>query len=100
MQSSSVILVAYVDDIIITRSYYLGIDECKSYLSQYYRTKDLGKLISFWVLKCRVKGGNLSFTKEVHRWLSRRDWICKVLKPLDTPMGCNEIFGKKWLVVW
>ena len=45
--SGIILLVVYVDDIVITRSYSKGISSLKSFLQSQFHTKDLGMLRNF-----------------------------------------------------
>ena len=52
----SVILVAYVDDILLTGSDSVALTETKEYLKRYFVTKDMGKPRYFLGLKFLIKG--------------------------------------------
>ncbi|KAK4386771.1 Retrovirus-related Pol polyprotein from transposon RE2 [Sesamum angolense] len=81
--SGMVVLAVYVDDILITGSDIVGIEEAKTYLQKHFLTKDLG--VFFGIEIAHSKHG-IS--------LSHRKYACDLLqeagllgtKPVDTPM--------------
>ncbi|KAL0391129.1 UNVERIFIED_CONTAM: Retrovirus-related Pol polyprotein from transposon RE1 [Sesamum calycinum] len=87
-----VVLAVYVDDILITGSDIVGIEEARTYLQKHFVTKDLGRpRYSLGIEIAHSKHG-IS--------LSKRKYACDLLqeagllgtKPVDTPMDSNPDF--------
>ncbi|KAL0363865.1 UNVERIFIED_CONTAM: Retrovirus-related Pol polyprotein from transposon RE2 [Sesamum angustifolium] len=87
-----VILAVYVDDILITGSDIVGIEEAKTYLQKHFVTKDLGRPKYFLGIEIAHSKHGIS--------LSQRKYACYLLrkigllgtKPVDTPMDSNPDF--------
>ncbi|KAK4380940.1 Retrovirus-related Pol polyprotein from transposon RE2 [Sesamum angolense] len=90
--SGMVVLAVYVDDILITGSDIVGIEEAKTYLQKHFVTKDLGRPRYFLGIKIAHSKHGIS--------LSLRKYACDLLqeagllgtKPVDTPMDSNPDF--------
>ncbi|KAK4410342.1 Retrovirus-related Pol polyprotein from transposon RE1 [Sesamum angolense] len=91
--SGMVVLAVYVDDILITGSDLVGIEEAKTYLQKHFVTKDLGRPRYFLEIEIAHSKHGIS--------LSQRKYACDLLheagllgtKPVDTPMDSNPDFG-------
>ncbi|KAK4402930.1 Retrovirus-related Pol polyprotein from transposon RE2 [Sesamum angolense] len=91
--SGMVVLAVYVDDILITGSDLVGIEEAKTYLQKHFVTKDLGRPRYFFGIEIAHSKHGIS--------LSQRKYACDLLqeavllgtKPVDTPMDSNPDFG-------
>ncbi|KAL0344087.1 UNVERIFIED_CONTAM: Retrovirus-related Pol polyprotein from transposon RE2 [Sesamum angustifolium] len=87
-----VVLAVYVDDILITGSDLVGIEEAKTYLHKHFVTKDLGRPRYFLGIEIAHSKHGIS--------LSQRKYACDLLheagllgtKPVDTPMDSNPDF--------
>ncbi|KAK4406265.1 Retrovirus-related Pol polyprotein from transposon RE2 [Sesamum angolense] len=87
-----IVLAVYVDDILITGSDIVGIEEAKTYLQKHFVTKDLGRLRYFLGIEITHSKHGIS--------LSQRKYACDLLqeaglldtKPVDTPMDSNPDF--------
>ncbi|KAK4397606.1 Retrovirus-related Pol polyprotein from transposon RE2 [Sesamum angolense] len=90
--SGMVVLAVYVDDILITGSDLVGIEEAKKYLQKHFVTKDLGRPRYFLGIEIAHSKHGIS--------LSQRKYACDLLhevgllgtKPVDTPMDSNPNF--------
>ncbi|KAL0358150.1 UNVERIFIED_CONTAM: Retrovirus-related Pol polyprotein from transposon RE2 [Sesamum calycinum] len=90
--SGMVVLAVYVDDILITGSEIVGIEEAKTYLQKHFVTKDLGRPRYFLGIEIAHSKHGIS--------LSQRKYACDLLqktgllgtKPVDTPMDSNPDF--------
>ncbi|KAK4386010.1 Retrovirus-related Pol polyprotein from transposon RE2 [Sesamum angolense] len=91
--SGMVVLAVYVDDILITGSDLVGIEEAKTYLQKHFVTKDLGRPRYFLGIEIAHSKHGIS--------LSQRKYACDLLheagllgtKPVDTPMDSNPDFS-------
>ncbi|KAL0368882.1 UNVERIFIED_CONTAM: Retrovirus-related Pol polyprotein from transposon RE2 [Sesamum calycinum] len=91
-RSGMVVLAVYVDDILITDSDIVGIEEAKTYLRKHFITKDLGRPRYFLGIEIPHNKHGVS--------LSQRKYACDLLqeagllgtKPVDTPMDSNLDF--------
>ncbi|KAL0324978.1 UNVERIFIED_CONTAM: Retrovirus-related Pol polyprotein from transposon RE2 [Sesamum radiatum] len=87
-----VVLAVYVDDILITGSDIVGIEEAKTYLQKHFVTKDLGRPKYFLGIKIAYSKHGVS--------LSQRKYACDLFqeaallgtKPSNTPMDSNPDF--------
>ncbi|KAL0311158.1 UNVERIFIED_CONTAM: Retrovirus-related Pol polyprotein from transposon RE2 [Sesamum angustifolium] len=85
-------IIVYVDDILITGSDLVGIEEAKTYLQKHFVTKDLGRPRYFLGIEIAHSKHGIS--------LSQRKYACDLLheagllgtKPVDTPMDSNPDF--------
>ncbi|KAK4391658.1 Retrovirus-related Pol polyprotein from transposon RE2 [Sesamum angolense] len=90
--SGMVVLAVYVDDILITGSDLVGIEEAKTYLQKHFVTKDLGRPRYFLGIEIAHSKHGIS--------VSQRKYACDLLheagllgtKPVDTPMDSNPDF--------
>jgi hypothetical protein len=84
-----ILLLLYVDDMIITGDYSIGILELKQFLSQHFEMKDLGNLSYFLCLEISSSsdGFYLTQAKYTSDLLSRANLTdCKIV---DTPTELN-----------
>ena len=92
-EGRTVIIIAYVDDIILTRDHKEEIVKLKSFLAHEFKIKDLGNLKYFFGMEiARSKMGiAVSQCKYVLDLLKETRMLS--CKPIDTPMDCTIKLG-------
>ena len=85
IQSGSLILAVYVDDIVITGSERTGIVDLKQYFSKHFFTKDLGKL--GYLLGIEVARSKAGIS------LYQRKYVTDFLEQ-------TGLLGEMWILLW
>lgn len=87
--STFVVLLVYVDDIVLTGNYKIKISIVKDFLKSKYLIKDLGKLNCFFVIEVLNRENGIYLSQRKYCLELLHDFVLLGCKPVKTPLDMN-----------